>query len=338
MYTKMTMLAALAIVSSSHALASDQITGAGSTLAQPVYQKWADAYAAQGGTSLNYQAVGSGAGQKLIFQRTIDFGASDATLTADKLASNKLVQFPTVVGALDLAVNIPGITSDQLLLTGPLIAAIYLGKVTNWNDPQIKAINPGLALPDLPIAPVYRADGSGTTYVFTSYLAKVSPDFKSQVGVQTSVSWPAGTGAKGNAGVGGSVRNTQGGIGYVESAYASLNHLTVAKLRSHDGAFLAATSENFAAAAAKADWAGATNFAADMNDLPGPNSWPIVSATFVLLPVNPANPQHATAVLGFFDWSYAHGDPIASGLSYVPLPAQVKDLVRASWKKLPFSK
>ncbi len=337
MHNKVTILAALAIVSSSHVLAADQLTGAGSTLAQPVYQKWADAYAAQGGAGLNYQGVGSGAGQKLIFQRTIDFGASDAPLSAEKLTANKLVQFPTVVGAVDLAVNIPGVASDQLQLSGPLIAAIYMGKITNWNDAQIKAINPGLALPDLPIAPVYRADGSGTTFVFTSYLAKVSPDFKSQVGVQTSVSWPAGTGAKGTAGVAGSVRNTQGGIGYVESAYATLNHLTVAKLRSHDGTFLAATLDNFAAAAAKADWTGAANFAVDMNDLPGANSWPIASATFVLLPVNPADAKHAGAVLGFFDWAYAHGDPIASGLNYVPLPAQVKDQVRASWKKLPFS-
>ncbi len=270
------------------------ITGAGSTFAQPIYGKWADESKAQTGISLNYQGVGSGAGQKLVLARTVDFGASDAPMPADKLASGKLLQFPTVMGAVDIAVNLPGIKADQLKLTGPVVAAIYMGTITNWNDPAIAKLNPGLKLPDLAIAPVYRADGSGTTYVFTSYLSKVSPDFKSMVGVDKAVSWPAGTGAKGTAGVAGAVKGTEGGLGYVESAYATLNHLTTTQLQSHDGSFLKPTPATFAAAAAGADWASAKNFAVDLNDQPGAKSWPIVAATFVLCrPIRnrPHNPR-----------------------------------------------
>lgn len=320
------------------AQAADTITGAGSTLAQPVYEKWADAYASQGGAKLNYQGVGSGAGQKLIFQRTIDFGASDAPVPAAKLSENKLLQFPTVIGAVDLAVNIPGIQPNQLALNGKLLAAIYLGKITNWNDPQLAAMNPGVKLPDLAVAPIYRADGSGTTYVFTSYLSKISPDFKGQVGADKAVSWPAGTGAKGTAGVAGAVRNTSGAIGYVESAYATLNHLTTVKLQTHDGAFIAPSLDNFAAAAARSNWTGAANFAVDMNDQPGSNSWPIVSTTFVLLPTNPANVHTGGEVVKFFSWALDNGDPAARELQYVPLPAKVKDQVRIAWKALSFLK
>ncbi len=220
---------------------AEQITGAGSTFAQPVYQKWADLSAAATGINLNYQGVGSGAGQKLVSQRTVDFGATDAPVPAAKLLQHKLMQFPTVIGAVDIAVNLPGVAADQVKLDGPTLAAIYLGTITNWNDPAIAKLNAGLKLPSLPIAPVYRADGSGTTYVFTGYLAKVSPDFKTKVGADKAVSWPAGTGAKGTAGVAGAVSNTVGGLGYVESAYATLNHLTTTQLRAHDGAFLKPT-------------------------------------------------------------------------------------------------
>jgi phosphate transport system substrate-binding protein len=208
---------------------------------------------------------------------------------------------------VDIAVNIPGVSLGRLKLTGKLLADIYMGNVTSWNDPEITKINPGLKLPNLPIAPFYRADGSGTTYVFTSYLAKVSPDFKSKVGVDKAVSWPAGSGAKGTAGVAAAVKATSGGLGYVESAYASLNHLTVTQLKTHDGAFIKPTLATFAAAAAGADWAGASNFAVDLNDQPGASSWPIVAATFVLVPTNPTE--------------------------YVALPASVKAQVRAAWKK-----
>ena len=313
---------------------AEQITGAGSTFAQPVYQKWADLSAAATGISLNYQGVGSGAGQKLVFQRTVDFGATDAPVPAAKLVQNKLMQFPTVIGAVDIAINLPGITADKVKLDGPTLAAIYMGGITNWSDPAIAKLNAGLKLPSLPIAPVYRADGSGTTYVFTGYLAKVSADFKSKVGVDKAVSWPAGTGAKGTAGVAGAVRNTAGGLGYVEAAYASLNHLTTVQLRAHDGAFLKPTQASFSAAAAAANWGAAHDFAVDMNDLPGADSWPIESATFVLLPENPADAARGAAVMKFFAWGLENGDAGAQGLLYIPLPASVKAQVKAAWKKM----
>lgn len=311
---------------------AEAITGAGSSFAAPIYGKWAEAAAPSTGITLNYQSIGSGAGQTQIINRTVDFGASDAPVSAERLASNHLVQFPTVMGAVDLIVNIPGISVDQLKLDGPTIAAIYLGDVFKWNDPRIAALNPGVTLPPIAIAPVYRADGSGTTYVFTDYLAKVSPGFKSRVGSATSVKWPAGSGAKGSEGVSGTVKNIRGGIGYVESAYASRNRLVTAQLRAHDGAFIKASLDSFAAAAAAADWKGATNFAVDLNDEPGATSWPIVSATFVLLPANPTDAAKSAAVLKFFDWAYSNGDPVAHDLQYVPLPATVKAAVRDLWR------
>jgi phosphate transport system substrate-binding protein len=325
-------LALVAIVGATQAARAQSITGAGSTFAQPIYGAWADASKASTGVTLNYQGVGSGAGQKLVIQRTVDFGASDAPMAADKLAAAKLLQFPTVMGAVDIAVNIPGIATDRLKLTGPIIADIYMGNITSWNDAAIKKINPGVKLPNLPIAPFYRADGSGTTYVFTDYLAKVSADFKSKVGVDKAVSWPAGSGAKGNAGVGAAVKATAGGMGYVESAYAALNHLTTTQLKTHDGAFIKPALANFAAAALSADWAGAQNFAVDLNDQPGAHAWPIVSATFILVPTNPADPAKAGAVKKFFTWALNEGDAQAKQLEYVPLPAKVKASVLAAWK------
>jgi phosphate transport system substrate-binding protein len=326
-------LASAAMAGLGSAAHAQAITGAGSTFAQPIYEAWADASKPTTGISLNYQGVGSGAGQKLVTQRTVDFGASDAPMAADKLAAAKLMQFPAVMGAVDIAVNLPGATAGKLKLTGKLLADIYMGNVTNWNDPAIAKINPGLKLPDLAIAPVYRADGSGTTYVFTSYLAKVSPDFKTKVGVDKAVSWPAGSGAKGTAGVAAAVKATSGGLGYVESAYASLNHLTVTELQTHDGTFIKPTLAAFAAAAAGADWAGAANFAVDLNDQPGAKSWPIVAATFVLVPTNPTDPAKGAAVLKFFDWAFTNGDAAAKKLEYVALPASVKAQVKAAWKK-----
>ncbi len=310
------------------------ITGAGSTFAQPIYGAWADASKPATGISLNYQGVGSGAGQKLITQRTVDFGASDAPMAPAKLASAKLLQFPAVMGAVDMAVNLPGMADAKLRLTGKTIADIYLGTLTKWNDAAIAALNPGVKLPDLAIAPVYRADGSGTTFVFTSYLSKVDPDFKSKVGAATAVSWPAGTGSKGTAGVAGAVKSTPGAIGYVESAYATLNHLTTTQLRTHDGAFIKPSLASFAAAAKGADWAGAKDFAVDLNDQPGATAWPIVSATFVLIPTNPSDPVKAAAVTKFFGWAFANGDSIATNLQYVPLPASVKTQVKAAWAKM----
>lgn len=325
------VLATALIVSAAPAGAAQQITGAGSTLAQPVYGKWAELAAAETGVTLNYQGVGSGAGQKLVIARTVDFGATDAPLSAQKLKPHRLLQFPTVIGAVDIAVNLPGIASETVRLSGPLLAAIYTGAITNWNDPAIARENPGTSLPDLPVAPIYRADGSGTTFVFTSYLARVDPGFKDKVGAATSVSWPAGTGAKGTAGVAAAVKHTRGGIGYVESAYATLNHLTVAQLRAHDGQYLRPSPESFAAAAAATRWT-ASGFAVDMTDQPGPQSWPIVSPTFVLLPTDPTDQARAAATLKFFDWALRSGDAAARELQYVPLPEPVKAKVRAAWK------
>jgi phosphate transport system substrate-binding protein len=237
-----------------------------------------------------------------------------------------------VIGGVDIIVNLPDVKVNELKLTGELIADIYLGKITKWNDPKIAALNQGVKLPSLTIAPVYRADGSGTTFVFTDYLSMQSPDWKSKVGSSTSVKWLAGTGAKGSDGVSGTVHNIRGGIGYVESAYAEMNHLTTTQLRNKAGQFVTPTMDSYKAAAASADWSKVQNFAIDLNDQPGEKSWPIESATFVLLPTDPKDPNQSAATKKFFDWGFAHGDDIAVQLLYIPLPASVKDAVRTVWK------
>lgn len=310
---------------------AQEITGAGSTFGAPIYQKWAEASKAATGISLNYQAIGSGAGQNQVFNRTVDFGASDAPVAADKLASNHLVQFPTVVGGIDVIVNIPGVQANQLKLTGEILADIYAGKISKWNDPKLVELNNGLKLPNLSIAPVYRADGSGTTYAYTDYLSMVSASWKSDVGASTSVKWPAGNGAKGSDGVAGTVHNVRGGIGYVESAYAEQNKLTTVQLRNKAGKFVSPTLDSFSAAAASADWSKVQNFAIDLNDQLGDASWPIVTPTFVLLPTNPTDAAKSAAVMKFFDWGFTKGDDVAKGLLYVTLPAAVKASVRAAW-------
>ncbi len=282
---------------------------------------------------LNYQAIGSGAGINQINNRTVDFGASDMPVAADQLAAHKLMQFPTVIGGVDVIVNIPGVEANKLKLTGPVLADIYLGKVTKWNDEAIASINPGLSLPSTAIATVHRADGSGTTFVFTDYLGMQSADWKSKVGSSTSVSWPGGAGAKGSDGVAGTVRQIKGGIGYVESAYAEQNKLTTALLKNKNGKFVAPTMETFKAAAANADWSSVQNFAIDLNNEPGDNSWPIESATFVLLPTDPKDVNQSAAVKKFFDWGFAHGSDIATQLLYIPLPKNVQDAIRAAWQK-----
>jgi len=311
---------------------AQQITGAGATFPAPVYAKWGEAAKAAVGIELNYQAIGSGGGQNQIMNRTVDFGASDAPVDGPKLAETKLLQFPTVMGAVVPIVNIPGIAADQLKLTGDLVADIYAGKVTKWNDAKIAALNPGLTLPSLAIAPVYRADGSGTTYVFTSYLAAVSTEWKDKVGAATSVKWPAGNGAKGNDGVGATVKQVRGAIGYVENAYATQNKLTTTQLRNKAGAFVAPTLPAFTAAAESGDWKNAQNYAVNLIDTAGPTSWPIVSATFILLPKDPKDAGRSAAVMKFFDWAYTNGSKIAADLEYIPLPKTVQDAVRASWK------
>jgi phosphate transport system substrate-binding protein len=314
---------------------AQQITGAGSSFAAPIYSKWGEASASATGVQLNYQAVGSGAGINQINNRTVDFGASDMPVKADQLAEHKLMQFPTVIGGVDIIVNLPGIKPNELKLTGPILADIYLGNITKWNDKAIADLNPELKLPKTAIAPVHRADGSGTTFVFTDYLSMQSPDWKAKVGASTSLSWPVGAGAKGSDGVAGTVRQIPGGLGYDESAYAEQNHLTTAMMRNADGKFVAPTMTAFEASAASADWTKVQNFAIDLNDQPGAESWPIESATFVLLPTDPKDEKQSVAVKKFFDWGFSHGGDIAKGLLYIPLPASVQEAIRAAWKAVP---
>ena len=316
---------------------AQQITGAGSTFAAPIYGKWAEAGAAATGAKLNYQAIGSGAGINQINNRTVDFGASDMPVPAADLAAHKLMQFPAVIGGVVVIVNIPGVEPNQLKLTGELLADIYLGTITKWNDPKLVEANRGLTLPNLAIAPVYRADGSGTTFVYTDYLSMLSPDWKSKVGSSTSVKWPAGNGAKGSDGVAATVKQVRGAIGYVESAFAIQNKLTTTMMRNKAGQYVAPTMASFSAAAASADWSKVQNFAIDLNDEGGAQSWPIESATFVLLPTDAKDPAQTATVQKFFDWSFANGNDIATGLLYVPLPATVQNAVRAAWKNVPKS-
>lgn len=308
-----------------------QITGAGATFPNPVYQKWAEAARAAAQIQLNYQSVGSGAGINQIRNRTVDFGATDAPLSAQQLQEGNLLQFPTVMGSLVAIVNIPGIENDQLKLTGPLLADIYLGKITRWNDPRIVELNPGLNLPSLAIAPAYRADGSGTTFVWVSYLAAVSQEWKDKVGVGTSVRFPAGTGARGNEGVAGTVRQVRGAIGYVENAYAITNRLVTTQLRNKAGNFVKPSHETFLAAASSADW-NVPGFAANIIDTAGADSWPIVSPTFILLPTNPTDAARSANVRRFFDWAFANGDALAQQLEYIPLPDATKTAIRAAWR------
>ena len=323
---------AIGLTGFSLAAQAQQITGAGATFPAPVYAKWGEAAKAAVGIELNYQAIGSGAGQNQILNRTVDFGASDAPMSAEKLESGKLLQFPTVIGAVVVIVNIPGVASNQIKMSGEMVAEIYQGKIAKWNDPRLVEMNRGVTLPNLAIAPIYRADGSGTTFVFASYLSAVSPTWKDSTGAGTSVKWPTGAGAKGNDGVAATVKNVKGGVGYVESAYATQNNLTTVQLRNKAGQFIAPTAESFAAAAAGGDWAGAKNFAVNLIDQPGEKSWPIVSATFALLPKDAKDPARGAAVLKFFDWAYNNGDAIATSLDYVVLPKAIKDSVRQAWK------
>ena len=311
---------------------AQQITGAGGTFPAPVYAKWGEAAKAAIGVELNYQAIGSGGGQNQIINRTVDFGASDAPMDDAKLEANKILQIPTVMGAVVPIVNLPGVGTDEVKLTGELLADIYAGKITKWNDPKLVELNKDVKLPNLAIAPVYRADASGTSFVFTSYLSAVSPEWKQAVGANTSVKWPAGAGAKGNDGVAGTVKNTRGGIGYVENAFATQNKLTTTQLRNKAGDFVKPTIASFTAAASNADWTGAKNFAVSLVDQPGAKTWPIVSTTFLLLPENPKDPARAANVAKFVDWAYSSGGPIATSLDYIPLPQTVQDKARAAIK------
>jgi phosphate transport system substrate-binding protein len=311
-----------------------EISGAGATFPYPVYAKWAEAYKAKTNTSVNYQSIGSGGGIKQIEANTVDFGASDMPLAPEDLAKDGLQQFPMVMGGVVLVVNLPGVKPGELKLDGKTIAGMYLGKITKWNDPAITALNPGIALPEKAIATVHRSDGSGTNFIFTHYLSSIDPEFKSQIGENTSVEFPGGLGGKGNEGVSALASRTDGAIGYVEYAYALQNKMTYTLLRNRDGEFVSPTSASFQAAAANADWSKAPGFYLLLTDQPGKESWPITGATFILMHKQQTKPESAREVLNFFDWAYHNGGKLAEELVYVPMPTNVVSLVEQSWKSI----
>ncbi len=309
-----------------------EISGAGATFPYPIYAKWAEAYKAKTGTAMNYQSIGSGGGIKQIQAKTVDFGASDMPLKPEDLDKSGLLQFPMVMGGVVPVVNVKGVGPGQMKLTGALLADIYLGKITKWNDPKIAALNTELKLPNQAIAVVYRSDGSGTTFIFSHYLSEISPEWKSKVGENTSLEWPTGIGGKGNEGVAANASRTDGAIGYVEYAYAKQNKMAFAQLQNKEGHFVAPTSESFQAAAAGADWSKVPAFNLLLTNQPGAKSWPITGATFILMYKNQDKPETAKQVLNFFDWSYKNGGKMAEELDYVPMPTKVVDLVETVWK------
>ncbi|CAI0917968.1 Phosphate-binding protein pstS precursor [Serratia entomophila] len=312
------------------AFAAASLTGAGATFPAPVYAKWADSYQKETGNKVNYQGIGSSGGVKQIVANTVDFGASDAPLSDDKLAADGLFQFPTVIGGVVLAVNIPGIKSGELTLDGKTLGDIYLGNVKKWNDPAIAKLNPGVKLPDQNIAVVRRADGSGTSFVFTSYLTKANAQWKEKIGAGSTVNWPTGLGGKGNDGIAAFVQRLPGSIGYVEYAYAKQNNLAYTKLISADGKPVSPTEESFSNAAKGVDWS--KTFAQDLTNQKGENAWPITSTTFILVHKEQKNPAQGAEVLKFFDWAYKTGAKQANDLDYASLPNEVVEQVRAAWK------
>jgi phosphate transport system substrate-binding protein len=307
------------------------ITGAGATFPAPIYLKWADAYKKATGASLNYQAIGSGGGIKQIKAKTVDFGASDKPLKPEDLNAAGLYQFPTVIGGVVPIVNLPGYQPGQIKISGELLAEIYMGAIKNWNDPKLVVLNRGLKLPNLPITVVHRADGSGTSFIYTSYLSAKSPAWSSKVGASDSVAWPAGVGGKGNDGVDALVKQTVGSIGYVEYVYARKNHNTFMLVQNHSGAFPTPNAAAFAAAAGGANWAKAPGNFLLLIDQAGPKAWPISGATFILVYKQQADANKGADVLKFFDWAYKNGDADANALYYVPLPLSVKYLMRKEW-------
>ena len=321
-----TLLAAASMAS------AQDVTGAGATFPAPVYAKWADAYNKATGAKVNYQSVGSGAGLKQIKSKTVDFGASDMPLKDEELAADGLMQFPTVIGGVVPVVNIKGIQPGQIKLTGQLLGDIYLGKITKWNDPALVALNSGVPLPDAAISVVRRADGSGTTFLFTNYLSKVNAEWKAKAGEGTAVNWPTGAGGKGNEGVSAFVMRLPNSIGYVEYAYAKQNKMSHVLMKNRDGNFVAPDDANFKAAAAGAEWN--KSFYQVLTEQPGKDAWPLTGATFILMHKTQDKPASATGSLKFFDWAYANGDKMAADLEYVALPATVKDLVRKQWAEV----
>jgi phosphate transport system substrate-binding protein len=323
--------AAAAALSASQAVAVD-ITGAGATFPYPIYAKWADAYRKDTGVGMNYQSIGSGGGIKQITAKTVDFGASDAPLKPEELEKNGLIQFPAIMGGVVPVYNIKGIEAGKIKLTGALLADIYLGKVKKWNDPALGKLNPGVALPDQAISVVHRSDGSGTTFLFTNYLSKVSADWKTGVGEGTAVKWATGVGGKGNEGVANYVSRIDGAIGYVEYAYAKQNKLPHAVMANREGQFVAPDDDAFKAAAAGADWAKAPGMYLILTDQAGKGSWPITGASFILMHKVQDKPENAKEVFKFFDWSFKNGAKMAEELDYVPMPEAVVKLIRSEWK------
>jgi phosphate transport system substrate-binding protein len=326
------IIAAAAMIGAITVACAADISGAGATFPFPIYAKWADSYKKDTGNGLNYQSIGSGAGIKQIRAKTVTFGATDAPLEAKDLDKDGLAQWPMVMGGIVMVVNIPGVKPGDLVLDGPTVAQIYMGKITKWNDPAIKKLNPSLNLPDLAIANIHRADGSGTTFNFTYYLSAVSPEWESSIGKATTVEWPSGIGAKGNDGVANNVATTPGAIGYVEFAYAEQNKLTFTSMVNKAGKTVAPTMDAFQAAAANANWS-VPGFYQILADQPGDESWPMTAATFILMYKKPANVAASNDALQFFKWAYEKGDKMAQDLDYIPMPDNVKKLVGAMWDK-----
>ena len=317
-------------ISTTSALAAD-ISGAGASFPYPIYTKWADAYKKETNIGLNYQSIGSGGGIKQIKAKTVVFGATDAPLTGKDLEEGGLTQFPAVMGGIVAVVNLEGVKPGEMVMDGPTLAKIFLGDIKSWDDPAIAKLNPSVKLPKQAIAIVHRSDGSGTTYNFAYYLAEVSPDWKTKVGVNTALQWPAGIGAKGNEGVANNVAQTKGSIGYVEYAYAKQNKLTFTQMINKDGKSVLPTAETFQAAAANADWKSQPGYGVILANQPGATSWPMTAATWILVHKQPSDPAGVTAALKFFAWSYAKGGKMAEELDYVPMPEKVVKDVEKTW-------
>ncbi|MGB0128744.1 MAG: phosphate ABC transporter substrate-binding protein PstS [Rhodocyclaceae bacterium] len=323
------VVAGLGISAAVHAA---DITGAGATFPYPIYAKWAEAYKAKTGAGLNYQSIGSGGGIKQIKAKTVDFGASDKPLEEAELNESGLTQFPAIMGGVVPVINLEGVQPGQMKLTGEVLADIFLGKIKKWNDPKIAALNPGVKLPDENVTVVRRSDGSGTSFLFTNYLSKVSPEWKANVGEGTAVKWPEGVGGKGNEGVSAYVQRIKGAIGYVEYAYAKKNKMGHVALKNKDGHFVQPDDATFQAAAANADWAKAPGYYVILTEQPGKESWPITGASFVLIYKQQADAAKGKEVLSFFDWAFKDGGKMAAELDYVPMPEKVVKLIQASWK------
>jgi phosphate transport system substrate-binding protein len=328
------LLAGAAIAIAATAAHAQNITGAGATFPAPIYAKWAEAYKASTGAQLNYQAIGSGGGVKQITSKTVDFGASDDPMPGADLDKNGLLQFPAVIGGVVAVFNLPGIQANQMSLTGPVLADIYRGTIKTWDDPAIAKLNAGLKLPSTAITLVYRSDSSGTTAVFTDYLAQVSPAFKASPGEGKTVNWPAGIGGRGNAGVAANVSKIAGAVGYVEYAYAKQNKMSYASMVNKDGKVVKADEQTFAAAAERADWNSAPGFGANLNNQSGPNAWPITSASFILMHKAATDGARSADVLKFFRWALNNGQKLAVELDYVPMPANVVKQIEASWSNI----